>query len=127
MALSVEEEIHQKSFLMREQFDVRNPNAIPRKIDSVLFTLTNKLIDLGIRVGIRQKEKLPESMKHCESSYKKAVPAAHGFRKFFTTQLVNLKVNPEIREMLLGHTIGLAGAYYKPTDDDFLENMKSNR
>lgn len=126
MALSIEEEIHQKSFLMREQFDVRNPNAIPRKIDSV-FTLTNKLIDLGIRVGIRQKEKLPESMKHCESSYKKAVPAAHGFRKFFTTQLVNLKVNPEIREMLLGHTIGLAGAYYKPTDDGFLENMKSNR
>lgn len=41
-------------------------------------------------------------------------------RKFFTTQLVNVKVNPEIREMLLGHKIGLASAYYKPTNDDFL-------
>lgn len=41
--------------------------------------------------------------------------ALHGFRKFYTTQLVNSKVNPEIREMLLGHKIGLASSYYKPT------------
>ena len=26
--------------------------------------------------------------------------------------------------MLLGHKIGLAGAYYKPTDDDFLEEYQ---
>jgi hypothetical protein len=45
---------------------------------------------------------------------------AHGFRKFFTTQLVNSKLNPELREMLLGHKIGLASAYYKPSDNDFL-------
>jgi hypothetical protein len=38
-----------------------------------------------------------------------------------TTQLVNSKVNPEIREVLLGHKIGLAGVYYKPSEDDFLE------
>jgi hypothetical protein len=43
---------------------------------------------------------------------------AHGFRKFFTTQLVNSKINPEIRAMLLGHDIGLAGAYYKPTVEE---------
>jgi hypothetical protein len=48
---------------------------------------------------------------------------AHGFRKFFTTQLLNAKVNPEIREMLLGHSIGLAGAYYKPTEDEMLEEF----
>ena len=49
------------------------------------------------------------------------MPLDHGFRKFFTTQLINAKVNPEIREMLLGHSIGLAGAYYKPTEDEMLE------
>ncbi len=38
---------------------------------------------------------------------------AHGFRKFFTKQCIKAKVNPEIREMLLGHKIGLAGSYYK--------------
>ena len=48
----------------------------------------------------------------------KDVQRLHGFRKFFTTQLVDSKVGPEIREMLLGHNIGLAGTYYKPTDED---------
>jgi integrase len=48
----------------------------------------------------------------------KDVQRLHGFRKFFTKQLVDSKVGPEIREMLLGHNIGLAGTYYKPTNED---------
>ena len=46
------------------------------------------------------------------------VAITHGFRKFFTTQLINSKVNPEIREMLLGHKIGLASCYYRPTEEE---------
>lgn len=42
----------------------------------------------------------------------------HGFRKFFTTQLINAKINPETREMLLGHKIGLASCYYRPTEEE---------
>jgi len=42
------------------------------------------------------------------------------FRKFFTTQLANSKINPEIREMLLGHKIGLTSCYYKPTEQEML-------
>lgn len=54
------------------------------------------------------------------------VQMTHGFRKFFTTQLVNSKVNPEIREMLLGHKIGLASAYYRPTEQEmFTEYEKA--
>jgi hypothetical protein len=49
---------------------------------------------------------------------------AHGFRKFFTTQLINSKVNPEIREMLLGHKIGLASAYYRPTEQEMLHEYE---
>ena len=49
---------------------------------------------------------------------------AHGFRKFFTTQLVNSKVNPEIREMLLGHKIGLASSYYKPTSNEMMSEYE---
>jgi integrase len=52
---------------------------------------------------------------------RKEVPLFHGFRKFVTKQLVDSKVNPEIREMLLGHKIGLTGAYYKPTVQDMLD------
>lgn len=45
---------------------------------------------------------------------------SHGFRKFFTTQLVNSKLNAEIREMLLGHKIGLTSCYYRPTEQEML-------
>jgi hypothetical protein len=49
---------------------------------------------------------------------------AHGFRKFFTTQLVNSKVNAEIREMLLGHKIGLASCYYRPSVEEMYEEYE---
>jgi hypothetical protein len=59
---------------------------------------------------------------------RKEIPRLHGFRKFFTKQLVDSKVNPEIREMLLGHQIGLASAYYKPTVQEMLnEYLKAVR
>jgi hypothetical protein len=48
----------------------------------------------------------------------KEVALAHGFRKFFTTQLINARINPEIREMLLGHNIGLASCNYRPTQEE---------
>lgn len=51
---------------------------------------------------------------------RKEIQIFHGFRKFFTKQLVDSKLNPEIREMLLGHKIGLASAYYKPTVQEML-------
>ena len=55
----------------------------------------------------------------------KGFPIAHGFRKFFTTQLISSKVNPEIREMLLGHKIGLASAYYRPTVEEMYKEYSN--
>jgi len=63
--------------------------------DAFLF----KLNMLSTRIGTKTKN----------------VATAHGFRKFFTTQRVNAEINPEIREVLLGHKIGLTGCYYRPT------------
>ena len=57
---------------------------------------------------------------HQNPRKRKEVAMFHGFRKFFTKQLVDSKLNPEIREMLLGHKIGLASAYYKPTPEEML-------
>ena len=82
--------------------------------------MSNILSSLTIRSGVRQVN------HNATGRERQPVPLAHGFRKFFTTELINAKVNPEIREMLLGHSIGLAGAYYKPTEDEMLdEYMKS--
>jgi len=93
------EKITDDSYLIREQFDVRCP-SIPKPIAK--SGLQFKLYDLCKRCGIDKKN----------------IAIAHGFRKFFTTQLIQSKVNPEIREMLLGHKIGLASAYYRPTQED---------
>jgi integrase len=102
------EKIKNESFLIREQFDVRDPFQAkkPRQINT--DTIRWKLIDLEKRVGVRSKD----------------VKAAHGFRKFFTTQVINSKINPEIREMLLGHKISLAGAYYRPTEEEMFDEYE---
>jgi integrase len=58
---------------------------------------------------------------HVNPFKRKQIPIFHGFRKFCTKQLVDSKLNPEIREMLLGHKIGLASCYYKPTEEEMLK------
>jgi integrase len=101
------EKMSDKSLLVREQFDVRMPTSTkPRRITKTAIQL--KLYDLCKRCGIDKQD----------------IAIAHGFRKFFTTQLVNSKVNPEIREMLLGHKIGLASGYYRPTEQEMLEEYQ---
>lgn len=96
------EKLTDKSYLIIKQYNVRyvaNPRAVHTK------ALQIKIYDLYKRYGIDKKN----------------IAVAHEFRKFFTTQLINSKVNPEIREMLLGHKIGLAGAYYRPNERDFMD------
>ena len=118
------EKFFPSSFLIREQFDIRDPFAISKCQKIGPNAITNKIINLAMRSGIRSRQTLEEGKKHLGSSLRKDVALCHGFRKFFTTKLINKKINPEIREMLLGHKIGLAGVYYKPADDDFLEEYQ---
>lgn len=121
------EKLGPDSFLIREQFDVRNQFAIRIPIKTRPRTLAFKLMDLAHRVGIRKKEQLVEGQTCADgASLRKEVAIAHGFRKFFTTQCINSKINSEIREMLLGHKIGLASCYYRPTEEDiFNEYLKA--
>lgn len=44
----------------------------------------------------------------------------HGCRKFTHTVMTNAKINIEINEILLGHSIVLWDAYYKPTPEQYL-------
>jgi integrase len=104
------EKLDSDSPLLREQFDIKDQFAIRKPKRFTIGMIKWKLVDLQKRLGIRTKE----------------VATTHGFRKFFTTQLINSKVNPEIREMLLGHKIGLASAYYRPTEEEmFAEYEKA--
>jgi integrase len=99
-----------ESYLIREQFDTNDQFRISRAKPITMGTIKWKMIDIARRAGVRSKD----------------VKASHNFRKFFTTQLINSKVNPEIREMLLGHKIGLASCYYRPSEEEMLaEYMKA--
>jgi len=96
------EKINDNSFLIREQFDIRDKFAIGACKGIGREVLQWKLRDIARRSNVRTKE----------------VPIAHGFRKFAMKQFVNSKINPEIREMLLGHKIALASCYYRPTAEE---------
>ena len=49
---------------------------------------------------------------------------AHGFRKFFKTRYEMAGVKPIVIEELMGHTTGLAGKYFRPTDNGKLQEYK---
>jgi site-specific recombinase XerD len=114
------EKLNKDSYLIRDQFDITDIEQIRNKSKGVSLNNLNTIIGtLLVKACLR-------TVDHTSKHIRKEVARAHGLRKFFTTQLVNSEVNPEIREMLLGHKIGLASAYYKPTEQKILdEYMKA--
>jgi len=111
------EKLSPDSPLFRKQFDMNDLEQTRKESQPIKLNTLNKLLDLHLqRCGLR-------TVDHVETK-RKEVARAHGFRKFFTTQLVNSKLNPEIREMLLGHKIGLSSAYYRPTEAEMLQEYE---
>jgi hypothetical protein len=49
------------------------------------------------------------------------VQAVHGFRKFFATRMENAGVGRLVVETLMGHRVGVASNYYKPSEKELLE------
>lgn len=87
-------------------FCIKHPKKI--KLRSVCKILKEK----PHRSGIMLSGRLVEGQKH--GMKRNPVSRPHGFRKFVTTNMVRAKLSPEAREMLLGHSIGLNKAYYRP-------------
>jgi len=107
------ENLNKDSYLIREQFDISDLEQIKNKTKGMSISGIESLLSIILlKSGVR-------AISHSQN--RKEVARAHGCRKFFTTQCVNSKVNPEIREMLLGHKIGLASCYYRPTQDEMLQ------
>jgi integrase len=106
------ESLTKDSFLIREQFDITDLEQIRKSKNMSIDGIESFLYIIVRKSGVR-------SVNHNRD--RKEVALAHGFRKFFTTQCINAKINAEIREMLLGHKIGLASCYYRPTQEDFIQ------
>jgi len=97
------EKLTDDSPLIREEFDINDLEQIKKRSRAISSnTIGNTLLVYLLKTGLRDINRQSQFTR-------KPIPLLHGFRKFFTTQLVNSKVNPEIREMLLGHITTVIG------------------
>ena len=74
-----------------------------------------------VKAGLR-------TVDHANKASRKEVKMTHGFRFFFKSQLVLAKVDPDLRELLLGHSPlkDLKLVYTKMSEDEMLdEYMKA--
>jgi site-specific recombinase XerD len=105
---------------IREQFDVNDIEQVRKHAKPAnKKTIANILQSLVVNSGLRTVNHNYTNRERHETGVTKA------FRKWFMHEAVESKMNPEIREMLLSHSIGLAGAYYKPSEQEMLDTYMS--
>jgi hypothetical protein len=83
----------------------------PKKLsyDGIKKILNRALWDQGLRNVLSEGERRHDWKQ------------AHGFRKFFKTRAEQV-MNRSNVELLIGHSSGLQGSYYKPTEKEVLED-----
>jgi hypothetical protein len=59
--------------------------------------------------------------KLAEGKRRHEFQANHGFRKAFKTMCETAGVKPIVTETLMGHSTGISDSYYRPTENDLLE------
>jgi integrase len=92
------ERLDKDSYLMRDQFDISDLEQVRNKSKGIVISTIKGLIHSTlIKSGIRTVDRTSYSRKE--------VPESHGFRKFFTTQMIKSKVTFENRLMLEGHSL----------------------
>ena len=69
-----------------------------------------------MKAGLREVE----ASKNNKRTRKK-VPLCNGFRRFADTMMLNSKMNPVLKDMLIHHDVGLEKNYYRPSLDDLLQ------
>lgn len=110
------EKLGPESPLIRKEFDRLDPMAVSyakpiqtRSYDSLI----QEMLEVA---GVTKIEPSIEGKR----LYRKQVARTTGFRKLVNTTMVRSKVDPLIKEMLLGHHTGLEENYYRPEEQDLL-------
>jgi len=95
---------------MNDPFRINKPQHI--KVGSIKSTLQIH----AMKAGLREVE-ASENNKRT----RKKVPLCNGFRRFADTMMLNSKMNPVLKDMLIDHDVGLEKNYYRPSLDDLLQ------
>ncbi len=99
--------MNDKSPIIREQYDKRSDFSARHPRPTTKGAITHLLFEILECTGLRATPQEHE------------VKLAHGFRKFFNTQLVSTRINPLVKELLMGHLhVGLESSYYRPEEED---------
>jgi integrase len=113
------EKLDPESPLIREQFNRKDSLLIRHPKPLRYHNLAYIISDILVKAGIQTIEHVTESKLN--GRIRKDVMRAHGFRKLTETSFIRSKVNAEAREMLMGHSIGLGDAYYRPDVGEILD------
>jgi hypothetical protein len=111
------ENINENSWLMRNLWDVTTPKGkgivtFPKKLKS---TGVKRLIENALWAQ-RVRIKLESGKKRHEFQ------ADHGFRKWFKTRCEIAGMRSINIETLMGHSIGISNSYYRPTEEELLDD-----
>lgn len=112
------EKLAPSSPLIRKEFDKGDSYKIHNAKKMITESIGVLIMEIIYTSGIQQEEHQTENS--IKGSIRKDAPRAHAFRIFFNTTMVKQKVSAEARQMLMGHTLGLNDAYYKPSSNDIL-------
>jgi integrase len=115
------EKLTSKSPVFRDQFDRNDPDSI-HNVKPLKLRALERLISRTIeKSGLRTIQRQTELQYNEHGRIRKDVRLTSGFRKFFDTQLIYADVRPAIKEMFMGHSIGYDDNYFKPSENDILE------
>ena len=78
------------------------------------------------KLNLRKEWILTENSSVYRASHKNELHPCHSFRIFAITNMQRSRIDKTIREMLVGHSVGLDSAFYKPSEGEVLqEYMKA--
>lgn len=106
------EKITQDSYLLVKKFGVSSKvKGKPFKGRALWAILEDCISNCGLR-----------EIDHIKPFKRKQIPIFHGFRKFFSSQLVKAKVQSECRWLVEGHNLkGNDESYVRITEEDLLQ------
>jgi hypothetical protein len=105
--------------LIRQQFDVNDLLQVKRPKPMKLNAIKDALAVHLVRCGLRTKEHptAPQSIKRI----RKSVSLSKGFRKRAISMFIEAELSHEIRELIVDHATQLDQNYFRPTQDQVLQ------
>jgi integrase len=111
------ETVTKDSWLMRNLWDCRGATT-----GKGVATIPTKLHVNGLRALVQNAIRMQGLRTRLEpGKHRYEFHALHGFRKYFETRAQQV-MKPINVKILMGHSIGISDSYYRPTEQDLLED-----